>query len=338
MSASLSDVLLKVATAIAADGGASVRAAVEGVLREAVPFDGGELAFVRAPGDTWRQPLGTAEGRVLGADLLDHVIANRAAYRIDDWRDAEPFAETLGLLRARALRSLLVVPFRFDGPGRPPLAGALAVARSHGWAFVGASLPLLTPFAAMAGLALDRALVLTTLGERARALEDASSGGRSAPVPEATPADPETTHDTRRDEVEALRGDAEGVAASLREERAKVRDLIARAETAESRLLEAERSRDEWARKATSAHRRAEEQDAELQSLRRGIAGARETAASAADVAEAAQARIRELQERASEQEGKIRALEGECTSLVARLESASAASADGRRGRSGGR
>ena len=126
------------------------------------------MVFAPAHGEAWRQPLGAAEAKVLGNDLLAHVLAHGAAYRIDDWRDAEPFAETLGLLRARALRSLIVVPFRFDGPEGPPLAGALAVGRSHGWAFVGASLPLLVPLAAMAGLALDRAWVLTRLKERAR--------------------------------------------------------------------------------------------------------------------------------------------------------------------------
>ena len=47
MSASLSEVLLEVATAIAADGGASVRATLEGVLGEVAPFDAGEVAFVR---------------------------------------------------------------------------------------------------------------------------------------------------------------------------------------------------------------------------------------------------------------------------------------------------
>ena len=285
MSASLSEVLLRIATAIAADGGASVRAALEGVLREAVPFDAGELAFVRTHGDPWRQPLGTGEGRVLGVDLLGHVTAQGAAYRIDDWRDAESFAQTLGLLRARALRSLLVVPFRFDGPGGPPVAGALAVGRSHGWAFVGASLPLLMPLAAMAGLALDRALVLTTLGERARALGDVSPGGRSAP-------------------------DTESVATALGEERAKSRDLLARAEAAEGRLQETERSCDELAQKAASLRKRTDEQGAEILSLRRGMTGACETAASAADVAVAAQGRIRELQDRASELEGTIRALE----------------------------
>ena len=306
MSARLSEVLLKVATAIAADGGASVRAALEAVLREAAPFDAGEVAFVRAHGDAWRHPLGTGDGSILGTDLLRHVIAQGAPYRIDDWRDALAFAETLGLLRARALRSLLVVPFRSDGPGGAVLAGALAVGRSQGWAFAGASLPLLVPLAAMAGLALDRALVLTTLEERASGLEGVSPAWRSAPGP----ADLDPGHDRARAEAEAPRQGAEDVATALREERAKNADLLARAETAEGRLLEAERSRDDGAQEATSLRKRIDEQGAEIRSLRRGMAGARETAGSAADVAEAAHARIRDLKERASELEGTIRALE----------------------------
>ena len=287
MSASLSDVLLRIAAAIAADGGAAVRAALEGALREAAPFEAGEVALVPDEGDPRRQPLGAAEGSFLGKDLLAHVTAHGAAYRIDDWRDAEPFPETLALLRARALRSLLVVPFRIDASSGSPLLGALAVGRSHGWAFAGASLPLLMPIAGMAGLALDRALVLTSRGERA---------------PDPVPARPPDS--------EALLPDALSVATSLREEQAKARDRLARAEAAEERLLEAERSRDEWAQKAASLRTQGDEQAAEIQSLRRGMAGARETAAAAADLAESGQARIRELQERASELEATIRALE----------------------------
>ena len=349
MSASLSEVLLRIAASIAADGGASVRATLEGVLREAAPFDAGEVAFVRSQGDTWRQPLGTTDGKILGFDLLEHAIAQGAACRIDDWRDAEPFPEALGLLRARALRSLLVVPFRFDAPGGPPLKGALAVGRSQGWAFAGASLPFLVPLAGMAGLALDRSLVLTTLGERALALEDVSPAWRGAAVSEApVPAQEEAAEgpnplveeaqrmaaereherDRARDEADTLRRDAEGVATSLREERAKGRDLLLRAEAAEERLLLAERSRDEWAQKAASLRTRNDEQGAEMETLRRGMAGARETAASAADMAESGQGRIRQLQQRALELEATILALEGEVSARAARLdETESAAS-----------
>ncbi|HVQ28095.1 MAG TPA: hypothetical protein VMV21_00860 [Vicinamibacteria bacterium] len=402
MSASLSEVLLRVASAIAADGGASVRAALESVLREAAPFDVGEVVLVRGPGDPWRQAMGSGEGPLLGADLLAHVLAHGAAFRIDDWHDAEPFAETLEHLRRRSQRSLLTIPFHFEGGERPRLEGALAVARSHGWAFVGASLPLLGPLAAMAGLALDRALALTVLEERARPLEAPPlevppASEPVAPPPDASPSpDPaavererlgslieeahrslqereserdrareeaeglrreaesaaaalreergkhaellrsrEETEGLRheaesaaaalreergkdaellrsREEAEGLRHEAEGAAAALREERGKNAELLSRVEATEARALAAEGSRDEWAQTAAALRTRGEEQESEMQSLRRGMAGARETAASAAELAEAGHARIRELQEHMVERDGRIRALEAE--------------------------
>jgi hypothetical protein len=371
MSASLSEVLLRVASAIAADGGAAVRAALEGVLREAAPFDAGEVVIVRGPGDLWRQALGSGEGPLVGADLLTHVLAHGAAFRIDDWHDAEPFVDTLEDLRRRSLRSLLTIPFHFEGGELPRLEGALAVGRSHGWAFVGASLPLLGPLAAMAGLALDRALALTILEARARPLETPSLA--ALPVSEPTVPPPDTspradsvaeelerlgsvieeTHrrllereserDRAREEAEGLRREAESAlaalreergknaellqsreetegrrhegesaAAALREERGKNAELLSRLEATEARALAAEGSRDEWALTAANLRTRGDEQEAEMQSLRRGMAGARETAASAAELAETGHGRIRELQEQALERDGRIRALEAE--------------------------
>lgn len=265
MSASLTEVLLRIAAAVAADSGAGVRKALEDALFWAVPFDAGELALVRSHGDTWRQPLVATEGPILGRDLLEHVLAHGAPYRIDDWRDAEPFVETLGLLRARALRSLLTVPFRFDAPGVPPVTGALTVGRSHGWGFVGASLPLFVPLASMAGLAFDRALALTTLRERAQALESVSPRSarrhpedhrRDAPTPAAeageeaegrraalqearrTAAERERERDQARAGAEAARQEAERTATALREAHGQGRDLNTRAEAAEARLRE----------------------------------------------------------------------------------------------------
>lgn len=338
MSTSLSEVLLRVASAIAADGGASVQAALEGVLRDAVPFEAGEVVVVPAHGEAaWRQPLGAAETKVLGNDLLAHVVAHGAAYRIDDWRDAEPFAETLGLLRVHSLRSLIVVPFRCDRPEGPPLAGALALGRSHGWAFVGASLPLLVPFAAMAGLALDRARVLTGLAERARPVEapspvplPVSEPPASSPFPPApdpveevasrlglaieqarqAAGERERERDQARGEREALRREVEEVARALRDEGAKSGDLRSRAEAAEARLREAEGSRDEWAQKAASLQAQVTEGGASIESLRRELAGLQETAAGAGARAEEGQARIRELQEQVEAGQGAMRTLE----------------------------
>jgi len=171
MSAPLAEVLLRIAAAVAADGGTGVRKALETALREAAPFDAGEIVFVRAHEEHVHLTLGGGEGALLGADLVAHVLAHGAPYRVDDWPDALPFAEAHEILRARDLRSTLVLPFRFEATGTQDLAGVLGVARAHGWAYVGASLPLLVPLAGMAGLAVDRALTLSALAEGAEARE-----------------------------------------------------------------------------------------------------------------------------------------------------------------------
>jgi chromosome segregation ATPase len=100
--------------------------------------------------------------------------------------------------------------------------------------------------------------------------------------------------------------------AALREERGKNAELLSRGEATEARALAAEGSRDEWAQTAAALRTRAEEQEAEMQSLRRAMAGARETAVSAAELAETGHARIREVQEQLGERDGRIRALEAE--------------------------
>lgn len=244
MSGSLPDVLLRIAAAVAADGGAGVRAAIETALIEAAPFDACEISFATAEGEPRPFPLRGALGPLLGRDLLDHVLAYGAPYRIDDWPDAEAFPETLRRLVSGGLRSALALPFRFAEAGTPPVSGAVSLARFHGWAFVGASLPRLVPLASMAGLALDRALRLSALAERAPAPEDALAT-------HAAPAAP-----TREPEAEPAESDA-------------VRELRGRAEGAENRVLEAERVRDDWAGQADALSKRVEELEARLQEAER---------------------------------------------------------------------
>lgn len=322
MSTPLAEVLLRIAAAVAADGGTAVRNALEAALREASPFDAGEIVFVRARGDHIHLPLGGDERPLLGADLVAHALSHGAPYRIDDWPDALPFALTHEILRSRDLRSTLVLPFRFEGAGTPELLGVLAVARAHGWAYVGASLPLLVPLAGMAGLAVDRALALSALSERAKAFEAISPWGASmrerhgrsddearpeprhrGPKPEA----PAVATETPRASVEADRVEADNVTETLRQARNAARELLSRAEAAEERLLEAERTRDDWAQQASSLRARLGEQKGELQSLQRAVAGARETAAAAADLAEARETRARELEARVRTLEGELR-------------------------------
>jgi hypothetical protein len=331
MTGPLPEVLLRIAGAVAADGGWGVRLALEAALREAAPFDAGEIVFVRAGGDHVHLPLGSDDGPLLGPDLVAHVLSHGAPYRIDDGPDVEPFPETRERLQARALRSLLVLPFRFETAGPPALSGVLGVARAHGWAYVGASLPWLVPLAGMAGLAADRALQLSALAERARALEVVSPWGPSAVAGHRSAVEEarrsaehrQRERDHARAEAEAARAEALTVRAGaedgaelLRKARNAVHEGERRADAAEERLREAERARDDWAQQAASLRVQLREQKGELQSLARAAAGARETAAAAADLAEAREVRNRELEALVRKLEAELRQAREEGASL----------------------
>ncbi|HEY6547199.1 MAG TPA: GAF domain-containing protein, partial [Vicinamibacteria bacterium] len=169
MSGSLAPLMLRIAAAVDGDGGAGVRRALQDALQDKAAFDGGELVYARIPGEHASFLLGDAREAFLGSDLVEHVLAEGAPFRIDDWRDAAAFPDTLARLRRLGLRSVLVLPFRFEEPEGPRLRGALAVTRRHGWAFVGASLHVLGPLAGLAGLAFDQALRLSALGDAPKA-------------------------------------------------------------------------------------------------------------------------------------------------------------------------
>ena len=168
------------------------------------------------------------------------------------------------------------------------MRGALAVARRHGWAFVGASLHALAPLCGLAGLAFDQALRLSALTDQAPAFV---APRRAVAPPAAAPG-----RESVAAELEAARHDAARAAEALREALQAGHTLRDRLDAAEAARLEAERSRDDWARQAGSLGARNEKQAAEILELKRGMAGARETAAAAADVAEAREVRIRELE------------------------------------------
>ena len=281
MSAPLAEVLLRIAAAVAADGGTGVRKALETALREAAPFDAGEVVFVRAHGEHVHLPLGGGERPLLGADLVTHVLAHSAPYRVDDWPDALPFAETHEILRARDLRSTLVLPFRFEATGTQALAGVLGVARAHGWAYVGASLPLLVPLAGMAGLAVDRALTLSALAQQAKALDEKAL--RPAPRRCGSRATPIESRPTTSARSSARRATPP---ASCCRGRRPPRNGCSRPSAHATIGHE----------QAASLRARLGEQKGELQSLQRAVAGARETAAAAADLAEAREVRAHELE------------------------------------------
>jgi hypothetical protein len=168
MRAYLADSLLALAASIDGDGGHGVCKTLGLLLRDTAPFDVGEVVLRQGEG-FHRFPFGGDERPVAGDDLVRHVLANGAALRLDDPRDLEPFPATRERMAPGGLKSALVLPLgvtlhvQASRPAAEP-NGVLIVARRHGWAFVGASLHFLGPVAAMAGMALDRALVLTALG------------------------------------------------------------------------------------------------------------------------------------------------------------------------------
>ncbi|HEY6547960.1 MAG TPA: GAF domain-containing protein, partial [Vicinamibacteria bacterium] len=288
MSGTLAPLLLRIAAAVDGDGGAAVRGVLESVLQDLAPNEAGEIVYARTAGDHVAYLLGQAREAFLGRDLVEHVLAQGVPLRLDDLREAAPFPETHALLRRLGLRSVLVLPFRFGEPDGPRVRGAVALARSHGWAFAGASLPLLVPLAGLAGLAFDHALRLSAPGERAPAPVTAPPPTPVPPVapeeaPEPKPAESEAAAaevwsarsaaaaarqeadaarslaEGLRAELEAARQDAVRAAEALREALEAGRALRSSVEAGEAGRLEAERSRDEWAQQAATLRSRAEE-------------------------------------------------------------------------------
>lgn len=167
----LADSLLALAASIEGDGGHAVCRTLASVLRDTAPFDAGEVVLRQERG-FHRFPFGGDERPVAGDDLVNQVLANHAPLRLDDQKDLEAFPETRERMAQIGLKSALILPLGTVLPVQAPAHGAsptgiLALARRHGWAFVGASLNFLGPLAAMAGLALDRSLALTALGHPA---------------------------------------------------------------------------------------------------------------------------------------------------------------------------
>lgn len=221
----LADSLLALAGSIDGDGGQEVCRTLDSLLRDAAPFDAGEVVLHEERG-FHRFPFGGGDRALAGSDLVRHVLAERAPLRIDDPRDFEPFPETRDLLNQSGIRSVLALPLGIilHVPSMPHAAsptGVLIVGRRYGWAFVGASLNFLGPLAAMAGYALDRALALTALGH-----------------PKGGEGDPEAREALRREgatlvaERQMLRGERDAQAGELVA-------LRRRLETVETDLAEA---------------------------------------------------------------------------------------------------
>ncbi|HET9315510.1 MAG TPA: hypothetical protein VFQ51_07950 [Vicinamibacteria bacterium] len=154
----LPEALLRLVAATSWDGGAGLIRALAEVIREATPFDAGEVA-VAQPVEFRRWSLTEDERDVVESDLLLHVGVCARPVRVDDLPEVADFRRTHALMRERGLQSLLLFPLA--SPGGPE--GAIVLARTYGWAFAGAPLGHLWPIARMSGLCLERALALTAL-------------------------------------------------------------------------------------------------------------------------------------------------------------------------------
>jgi GAF domain-containing protein len=171
----LTEALLRLVAATSWDGGAGLVHALSEVIREATPFEAGEVA-VAQPVEFRRWSLTDDEQDVVESDLLLHVGSCGRPVRVDDLPEVADFPRTHALLRARGLQSLLLFPLA--SPGGPE--GAIVLARTYGWAFAGAPLNHLWPIARMSGLCLERALALTALRRKLDFMGDGERDSRHA--------------------------------------------------------------------------------------------------------------------------------------------------------------
>ncbi len=156
MIASLDQLLIALAAAVGPDRGAGVLRVLRDVLRAQAPFDAAEVAFL-SPAGFQRYTLTDDEREIAADDLLLDVSNRPEVRRFDEPSALDVFPRTRDWLGRRGLKSLLVLPLSQAGGCR----GAVVLARDHTFGFVGASLRVLVPLAAMAGLALDWARALT---------------------------------------------------------------------------------------------------------------------------------------------------------------------------------
>jgi hypothetical protein len=154
----LAPVLLRLASAIGADGEEALPRLLGDVLAEAARFDAAEIAI--STGGTWRRYTIKGDARpIAGADLLGHLVQGGEPMRIDDPSEATPYAETQSLMAERGFGSVLALPF--SKTGSP--AGGVVLACTFAWSLVGVPMTRVAPLAAMAGIALERSRYLAEL-------------------------------------------------------------------------------------------------------------------------------------------------------------------------------
>jgi hypothetical protein len=214
----LTEALLRLVSATYWDGGEGLIHALSEVVREATPFDAGEVA-VAQPVEFRRWSLTDDERDVVASDLLLHVGVCARPVRVDDLPEVVDFPRSHALMRERGLQSLLLFPLA--SPGGPE--GAIVLGRTFGWAFAGAPLGHLWPIARMSGLCLERALALTALR---RKLEFAGEGERET----------RQSEERARRQLDAVRQDLEALQSELAATRAELTTAQAQLGAAQSEL------------------------------------------------------------------------------------------------------
>lgn len=218
MIASLDQHLIALAAAVGPDGGTGVLRVLRDVLRVQAPFDAAEVALMH-PAGFLRYTLTDDEREIAAEDLLLDVGNRPEVRRFDEPSALDVFPRTREWLRRRGLKSLLVLPLSQAGGCR----GAAVLARDHPYGFVGASLRVLVPLAAMAGLALDWARALT----RTPRADEWGAGGTRA-FAERQAAEAEATILSLRAELERQQAQ---IAALLAEREAAQREAAQRDES-----------------------------------------------------------------------------------------------------------
>lgn len=224
----LPDRLLQVAAAVGPDGGDEVVRTLGAILKESTPFDAGEVAALGALGFA-RWTLTDDDEAVAAEDLLLHVAQRHEAIRLDHPGAMEQFPRTLERLSRRGMQSLLAMPLSQSGSGE----GAVVLARRHGWAFVAAPLNALLRLAAMGGVCLTRARLLTAVCSQLDALKQ---GGQGV----------DAERESLRRELLAARDESAAMRRAAEEERSRANQLDERLIKAE---LERRRLTDELARR-----------------------------------------------------------------------------------------
>jgi hypothetical protein len=229
----LPEKLLQVAAAVGPDGGDEVVRVLGAILKESAPFDAGEVAVLGALGFA-RWTLTDDDDAVAAEDLLLHVAQRHEAVRLDHPDAMERFPRTQERLARRGLQSLLALPLSQSDAGE----GAVVLARTHGWAFVAAPLHALLRLAAMGGVSLGRARLLTAVCSQLDALRQGGQG-----------VDGE--RESLRRELLAARDESAAMRRAAEEERVRADQLEKRLDQSD---LERRRLSDELA--GTRRHRR----------------------------------------------------------------------------------